>query len=325
MNKFNCLLFFLLLFAFGCKQTETPSLTEEKPKVKGPFFGIIPTDQPQLLAPELLASPVTEYNGTFSPDGTEFYYSTSPPGKTYITFTELQADSTWSEPQIASFSGTYTDYDPFFSLDGNRIYFSSQRPEGELENSGVWYVQRENTGWSEPIYVELMGAEKDEYYTSLSKNGNLYFNIWSDGRMFRGIPTDSVYQVEPLPQIINEGSNKGDPFISPDEDYLIFRGYDDTLGRGDLYISFNIEGNWTKPENLGEPINSETHEMCPWVSPDGKLFIFASGRISSPLQTSPLESIKKVHERYRTFDNGQLNLYYMSADFIAEMKQKHLQ
>ncbi|TAI47423.1 PD40 domain-containing protein [Flagellimonas allohymeniacidonis] len=318
-------LLLLVFFVVGCKQTETRVEKEEPFAVKGPYFGIVPTEEPQLLVPELLASPVTEYNGTFSPDGAEFYFTTSPPGQGYITFTELQADSTWSEPKIASFSGTYTDYDPFFSLDGNRIYFSSRRPEGDIENSGVWYVQRENTGWSNPIYVELMGAEKDEYYTSLSKNGNLYFNTWSNGMMYRGVPTDSIYQVEPLPQIINEGSNKGDPFISPNEDYLIFRGYDDTLGSGDLYISFNMDGNWTKPENLGGPINSSAHEMCPWVSPDGKLFIFASGRISQELETLPLDSIKKVHERYRSFDNGQLNLYYMSASFIEEMKQKHLQ
>ncbi len=308
----------------SCRQGQNPESVPPEHLDKGAFFGVVPSEKPQLLAPELLASPVTEYNGTFSPDGTEFYYTTDIPENAYITFTKLQTDSTWSIPKIASFSGEFSDYDPLFSPNGNRIYFSSSRPKGDNENSKIWYVERQGSTWSEPVRVILTGEENNEYYSSLTNDGRLYFNIWSKGDIYKATPTDSTYTIEILPEIINSGKDKGDPFIDPKEEYLIFRGYDDTFGRGDLYISFNINGEWSAPENLGEPINSKAHEMCPWVSQDGKLFVFASGRINQKLQTAPLDSINKVHEVYNSYDNGQLNLYYTSTNFIQKLKEKHL-
>ncbi len=320
MNSFKILssLFFILIV--GCKEQPQPEKLKGS-EITGVFFGVTPAEAPQLLAPELLASPATEYNGTFSPDGKEFYYTTDMPTNAYITFTKMREDSTWGEPKIASFSGTYSDFDPLFSPDGNRIYFSSSRPKGDNANSKVWYVEREDEGWGNPVRVVLTGEEDNEYYSSLTLDGAIYFNIWSRGDIYKAIPTDSTYTIEILPEIINSGEDKGDPFVDPKEEYLIFRGYDNSLGRGDLYITFNIEGKWTEPENLGEPINSDQHEMCPWVSQDGKLFVFASGRLEEPMGVKALDPIQNINS---TYNSGKLNLYYMSTDFIQNMKAKHL-
>lgn len=65
---------------------------------------------------------------------------------------------------------------------------------------------------------------------------------------------------------------KSTPFISPDEDYLIYFS-SDTTGHGEvnLYISIHEKRVWTKPVNLGLPINSELAEFCPFVH-KGKLY-----------------------------------------------------
>ncbi|MBO0320848.1 PD40 domain-containing protein [Muricauda sp. CAU 1633] len=310
MNKPSFISFLLLLALFGCKRQGKVSDSTGQSQVKGPFFGVIPTEQPKLLAPEFLATPESEYNGTFSTDGTQFFYTTDVPENAYITYTQMQADSTWSKPKIAPFSKDYAEYDPLFSPDGTRLYYSSRRPKNGNQNSGIWYVERKDSFWNEPTYVRLTGDMNEEYYSSLTNNGVLYFNIWSRGDIYKAEKKDSVYEVEPLPETINKGGDKGDPFISPNEDYLIFRGYDNSLGRGDLYISFNIDGHWTEPENMGAPINSEAHEICPWVSPDGKLFVFASDRI--------------LDGNSKPYNSGKSNVYVMSADFIQKLKQKHL-
>ena len=313
-------LIFLLTIINSCEKS--PDKEKSEVIVTDPFFGITPTNNPQLLAPDLLASPAEEYNGTFSPDGQTFYYTTDVPNGAFITFTELKADNIWSEPKIASFSGEHTDYDPLFSPDGSKLFFSSRRPLSGKTKSRVWFVEKISDGWSEPQYVTLTGSGNDEYYSSITNNGDIYFNIWSNGNLYKAIKTDTAYIVEELPEIINENYDKGDPFISPDEDYLIFRGYrNDSFGRGDLYISFKKNDNWTRPENLGKPINSSAHEMCPYVTSDGKIFIFASGRVSEKLEVNPLEPIKKVQEKYRTYDNGQVNIYYMSTNFIDSLRQ----
>ena len=122
---------------------------------------------------------------------------------------------------------------------------------------------------------------------------------------------------------MNSKNGEGDPFISPDEDYIIFRGYNNSLGLGDLYISYLVEGQWTSPENLGEPINSAYHEMCPYVTTDGRFFIFASNRIETRYASLPNEGLESVRKKHQTADNGALNIYYISADFIEEKRRKH--
>lgn len=113
--------------------------------------------------------------------------------------------------------------------------------------------------------------------------------------------------------------------IPPNEDYIIFRGYEQEVnfGLGDLYISFNIAGEWTKPENLGDVINSEADEICPLVTPDGKLFIFSSNRYLEQFKPSDLELLEPYKQRFKTLDNGAYNIYSISAGFIEELRKKH--
>jgi len=51
----------------------------------------------------------------------------------------------------------------------------------------------------------------------------------------------------------------------------------DGLGRGDLYVSFKHEdGSWSKSMNMGPQINTVHHELCPYVTSDGKYFFYTS-------------------------------------------------
>lgn len=322
-TKTYCLLLatlFILLSACSA-----PPITEE-PLLKDPFFGVKADATPRLLAPSLLASPAQEYNGTFSPDGKEFYYTTDIAEQALIAFTQLGPDNTWSAPRVASFSGTHPEYDPLFSPDGSKLFFSSKRPIDGNTRSRIWFVERVGNEWSEAQVVELTQSGQDEYYSSITKAGTIYFNIWSNGNLYKAQKTDTSYVVEELPAPLKVASGQGDPFVSPNEDYLIFRGFgEDTFGRGDLYISFNINDQWTAPENLGEPINSTADDICPYVTPDGQLFIFASTRMKEKLKISPLAPIAEAHKKFQSTDNGEMNIYYMSTDFISEMRQKHLQ
>ena len=72
-----------------------------------------------------------------------------------------------------------------------------------------------------------------------------------------------------------------DPFIAPDESYLIFTSYrPGGYGEGDLYISFrNSDGTWKPAINMGETINSPANEFPSGLTPDGRYFIFASSKL----------------------------------------------
>ena len=56
----------------------------------------------------------------------------------------------------------------------------------------------------------------------------------------------------------------------------------DSYGDNDLYISFKItENSWSKPQNLGNKINTAYREVTPYLSANGKELYFASNRRES--------------------------------------------
>lgn len=319
-NRKNSVKILLLIVLFV--QSCTIETKVEAEEISSAYFGLEASETPRLIAPGFISMNLNEYNATFSPNGKEFYYTSETAGKGHITMSKMDENGNWSQPEIASFSGKFSEYDPLMSPDGRRLYFSSERPlpdSTEEQGTHIWYLDRTEKGWGKPNYLALTG--NGDYHSSLTRHGNIYFNVWNTGKLMLARKSVEGYVIEELPDVFNQG-DAGDAFISPDEDYLLFRAYrNEGLGGGDLYISFNIEGAWTNPENLGNKINSNRREMCPIVSPDGKLFMFASNRL---MEDYPNGNLKEIQEKHHSYDNANMNLYFMSADFIDEMKKKHL-
>ncbi len=102
---------------------------------------------------------------------------------------------------------------------------------------------------------------KEDFYVSKKKNG-----MW----------TKSVNIGAPM----NTANNEGAQSISPDGQLLIFTACNrkDGYGSCDLYYSRKIGNAWTKPRNIGPPINSSAWESQPSISSDGKTLYFVSNR-----------------------------------------------
>jgi hypothetical protein len=94
------------------------------------------------------------------------------------------------------------------------------------------------------------------------------------------------------------------PLISADESILFFTsrrpgstgGLTDVLGNyyEDVYVSRKENGTWSKPQNLGGPVNTEQHDACVSLSPDAQqMLIF---RTSADLSSGDL---------YSTYWNGK--------------------
>lgn len=83
-----------------------------------------------------------------------------------------------------------------------------------------------------------------------------------------------------LSNAINTTGNEGAQCISPDGQYLYFAGCSraDGFGKCDIYYSKLVGNEWSKPVNIGEPINTMYWESQPSISPDGKTLYFVSDR-----------------------------------------------
>ena len=81
-----------------------------------------------------------------------------------------------------------------------------------------------------------------------------------------------------LPGEVNTPDYEADVYVAPDESYVIFSSRRrEGLGRGDLYLSVrDADGQWSAARNLGAPINTEGHELCPFVTLDGRYLLYTS-------------------------------------------------
>jgi len=277
------------------------------------YFGQkTPGDTPELFAPNIISKPNRhEFGCTISNDGTEFYFGVDNNGVMEIHYSNL-VDGVWS-PQKKLFESDSISYnDPMFSPDQKRLYFiSNQSLDGEKtkEDIDLWYVERESikSEWFNPINLGLpVNSLLNEYYASFTDDGTLYFaskDKSEDAPRYAFDIYRSEYEngqflkPEILPKSINTNRYEADVFIAPNESYMIFcsiRRKGLGLGQGDLYISFKDEdGNWSEAVNMGESINTEKHELCPFVTPDGKYLFYTSNQDIYWVSTEILDNYRE--------------------------------
>lgn len=243
---------------------------------------------PEVFAHNIISKDTEyEFGSVFNMDATEFFYGVDVNGKEKIRYSKLEGDN-WSQPETILTHGKYGYNDPFLSPDENRLYFISQRPldgNREPKDYDIWYVERAKEGWSEPINAgSNINSSNDEYYISFTNDGIMYFSSNKNGSSFdiyySKVLDGEFQKAVPLSDSINTSAYEADVFIDPEESYIIFCATrEDGLGRGDLYISFkNTNGTWTKSKNMGDRINTKNHELCPFVSKDGKYFFYTSNK-----------------------------------------------
>ena len=129
------------------------------------------------------------------------------------------------------------------------------------------------------------------------------------------------------------------PLISADESMMIFTSRrSNTTGGGkdegsdfhyyeDVYISYQIDGEWSAPVNVGKPINTDVHDATVGLSPDGQsLFVYRfqmgdGGDIyQCELQGDTWSKPKhlgknintKAHESSACFSNDGRTMYFVS-------------
>lgn len=94
---------------------------------------------------------------------------------------------------------------------------------------------------------------------------------------------DGVWQKGQPIEEINTPLNEGAQSISADGRLLVFTACNrrDGLGGCDLYYSVFRNESWSRPQNIGRPVNSAAWESQPSLSADGKSIYFASNRQGS--------------------------------------------
>ncbi len=261
---------------------------------------------------------------TLSNLGNEAYFTAqSPLAEVSVIFKIQKVNGSWQKPELAPFSGKSNDLEPFLSPDNLRLYFVSNRKlydSASQENYDIWYVEREspNDAWSGPVNVgPPINTQYDEFYPSVSRNGNLYFTSVRPGMDGKDDIFYSQWEsgkyTEPvaLSDSINSDGYEYNAFVAPDESYLIFGAYNrpDGFGSGDLYISFYKDGKWSKGRNLGSSVNSKWMDYCPFVVSD--TLFFTSKRSKEFNKGLEIEDYDDFVNQVMVYENGLSRIYQL--------------
>ena len=327
----------ILFIAFSivaCKQQKESDL----PVSNGLYFGqSIPGNKLEIFAPGIISTGLNEGYITFSPDGKECYWTILFSDFVTIVTSKLE-NGRWTKPKVAPFAGKYYDGWPAITPDGKRMFFHSSRPVADTTTGitakfNVWYVDRTENGWNDPVVVNApVNGKENSTCPSVSMSGNLYISKrFSDGseKLCRSELRNGAYQeLEILPANVNVLKDNYHGYISPDESYLIRICYDrpDNIGAGwNYYISFRkSDGTWSDLINLGKEVNSVYCGGAPSISSDGKYLFFqgivATGITDSLDRKSSLEEL--IDRDIKSPSMGSTDIYWIDAKIIDELKPK---
>ncbi len=284
-----------------------------------------PSKVPQPVAPGTAFTPYNEKTPTHAIDRKSVYFAIEFEDRHAIAFFE-RVNNSWTDPEIAPFSGTYSDLDPMFSPDGNRLYFSSNRPIGEgavIKDYNIWYVDKTDDGWGQPVMLsKAINKWADERYPCAVADGSIYFSASYDkaggGKqdVFVSRFVDGAYQeAELIGDSISTAYNEFAPFVLPDERFILFSasGRDDSYGGSDIYISFRHEnGTWRPAFNLGLQINTVADDYAPRISHNSSLLFLTSDRVPEE-QPFELSYYTQIIQNKGKPKEGMTDMYFLDA------------
>ncbi|SRR5579871_1153016 len=239
-------------------------------------------------------SGVSEYYPTITIDGSKLIFTRRVNNNNEDFFESDWKNDHWSKAKSleGNINTNLNEGAQNISQDGQLLIFTGCNFPDGYGSCDLYISYLTPDGWSTP---ENLGAtintefwesapslspdKRDLYFASRRTGGYGGSDIYVSHRMMNGQWTEP----ENLGPEINTVGDESTPFIHADNQTLYFtssghQGY----GGDDLFVTRkDANGKWTKPENLGYPINTIENEGSLVVSADGKTAYYASDRADS--------------------------------------------
>ncbi len=185
------------------------------------------------------------------------------------------------------------------SADGERLYFTICNDDAAWQGLDtrceIFVTSRTESGWSAPERLPdfINAAGKNTTHPFVFQKDGLEYLFFSSNMQGSVGGMDIWYTVRPvtakvsefampvnLGRDVNSVGNEITPFFSVDEGTLYFasRGWA-SLGGYDIFKSAGFEKEWSRPMNLGIPVNTSADDFGYTAYPGGGAGFFVSNRV----------------------------------------------
>jgi outer membrane protein OmpA-like peptidoglycan-associated protein/tetratricopeptide (TPR) repeat protein len=186
----------------------------------------------------------------------------------------------------------YNEYSPTLTVDEQTFIFTRLRPRDDQtvqqrEFEEDFFISNNKNGeWSEALRMPPpINSHYDDGAECISPDGQyVYFTICyrDDGYgscdlYYSKKEGDKWSAPINMGPIVNSGTWDSQPSISPDGNTIYFASArEGSIGNMDIWKTTKVNGQWTKPVNLGDSINTPKGDLSPFIHPDGQTLYFTS-------------------------------------------------
>lgn len=216
-------------------------------------------------------------------------------GRDYLNlyYTDFQKDTTFKQPEW--FSGKINEMNRntgsiSFTSNDKFAYFAQNNSvtnKAGVYNMRILKAEADGNGWQNIENLPFDSPEANIMHPAISTDGSeLYF---SSNRAGGAGGSDIYYarknkrgewsQMQNLGNIVNTSASEGFPYIDrAGRLYFCSKGHPGYGGFDIFRTEHDENGRWTKPQNLGKPINSPSDDISFSLFTDGTAGIFTSNR-----------------------------------------------
>lgn len=291
----------------------------------GPYLGQTPPGlTAEKFAPDLVSLPNRrDVKVVFSPDGNECFVGTVQSSTFTFLYTK-QENGHWTEFAPANFLGAADKREPFISPSGQKLFFT--------RNADIYVSAKDGNDWTSPSKLPSpVSTSAEEWHPTTTADGTLYFCSSRNSpvgyyNIYRSELENGQYlHVEQLDAVINSQYGAWDPFIAPNEAYMIFSTErPDGFGKVDQHISyFKDDGTWSYPVNLGSAINSSGIDYGSYIGYDGRYYLFSrpegwGPNIEADIYWVDASAIFPVYDFTRDGEIDYDDLDVIAGDWLTE-------